>query len=172
MPITPFHFGLGAALHAAAPRRVSFLAFCAANVLIDVESLVNLLQHRHPVHAFFHTYVGATLMAAATLLLFLALRALVRRASLTGWWVRWQDLTPKAVAAGALLGAWTHVLLDSVMHGDIRPLAPFSDANALQGVIPLGTLHLGLMVLGAAGLAGVVLRWGWRRLGRGGASLR
>ena len=37
MPITPFHFGPGAALHVLAPRHVSFLAFCAANVVIDVK---------------------------------------------------------------------------------------------------------------------------------------
>jgi len=42
-------------LQAIAPRHISFLAFCAANVLIDVESLYNLVQRRHPVHAFFHT---------------------------------------------------------------------------------------------------------------------
>ena len=43
MPITPFHFGPGAALHAISPRHVSFLAFCAANVLTDLESLYFLL---------------------------------------------------------------------------------------------------------------------------------
>ena len=42
MPVTPFHFGPGAALHAVAPKHVSFLAFCAANILIDLESLYNL----------------------------------------------------------------------------------------------------------------------------------
>lgn len=35
MPITPFHVGPGLALHSAAPRAVSFIAFCVANVLVD-----------------------------------------------------------------------------------------------------------------------------------------
>ena len=43
MPITPFHFGPGAALHALAPKHVSFLAFAAANVIIDVEPLYFML---------------------------------------------------------------------------------------------------------------------------------
>lgn len=42
MPVTPFHFGPGALLHATAPRHVSFLAFCGANVLIDLEPLYYL----------------------------------------------------------------------------------------------------------------------------------
>ena len=55
MPMTPFHFGPGAALQALAPRQISFLAFCAANVVIDIESLVNLIGQRDPVHAFMHS---------------------------------------------------------------------------------------------------------------------
>jgi hypothetical protein len=36
----------GAAVHAVAPRYVSFLAFCAANVLIDMETLYFLLTNQ------------------------------------------------------------------------------------------------------------------------------
>lgn len=157
MPITPFHFGLGAALYAAAPRRISFLAFCAANVLIDIESLVNLIQQRHPVHAFLHSYVGATLMVGATLALFLALRGFAAR-----FWLpnplRWQDLTPKAVAIGAALGASSHIVFDSIMHADMRPLAPFSDANALLGLLGLAELHLLCLGLAVLGIAVLCLR--------------
>ena len=63
MPITPFHFGPGAAIHVVAPRHVSFLAFCAANVLIDIEPLYYMLTHQDRLHRFFHTYVGASLVA-------------------------------------------------------------------------------------------------------------
>jgi hypothetical protein len=37
MPFTPFHFGPGAVVHSAAPKHISFLAFCGANVLVDVD---------------------------------------------------------------------------------------------------------------------------------------
>ena len=30
---------------------------------------------------------------------------------------------------GALLGTWSHVLLDGIMHGNVRPFTPFSDAR-------------------------------------------
>ena len=56
MPFTPFHFGLGATLHAAAPRRVSFLAFCGANVLTDIEPLYFMLAHQWPLHRTAHTF--------------------------------------------------------------------------------------------------------------------
>ena len=70
MPVTPFHFGPGAAFHALAPRHVSFLAFCAANVLIDIEPLYFILTGQYPVHRFFYTYIGATFIVAITIVLF------------------------------------------------------------------------------------------------------
>lgn len=135
MPITPLHFGPGAALHALAPRQVSFLAFCAANVIIDVESLCNLVQRREPVHALLHSYIGASLVGLGlTASFWLALR-LPPIASRT-------RPTLGQVALGAALGAWSHVLLDSVMHADIRPLLPLSAGNVLYRFVDLQTLHL------------------------------
>jgi membrane-bound metal-dependent hydrolase YbcI (DUF457 family) len=60
----------------------------------------------------------------------------------------WQDLGMRAVAIGAAAGTISHVLLDSVMHSDIRPFAPFSDSNPLLGVISVQTLHGSCVVSG------------------------
>ena len=147
MPITPFHFGLGAALHAASPRTVSFLSFCTTNVLIDLESLYNLVHHRHPVHAFLHTYAGATLAALGAITMFLALRWFASR-----FWLPdlfgWRSLGVKQVAVGAFLGAYTHVALDSIMHSDIAPFSPFSASNGLYRIVSLDHLHLLCVSLG------------------------
>lgn len=151
MPFTPFHFGPGALLHAAAPRQVSFLAFCTANVAIDVESLYNLVNHRHPVHAFFHSYLGATLAALALIGLFLALRRCAARIRLPNP-LDWQGLSLRPVAIGAALGAWSHVALDSLMHVDIAPLAPWSGRNHLLGIVLLDMLHAACAAAGVLGL--------------------
>jgi membrane-bound metal-dependent hydrolase YbcI (DUF457 family) len=157
VPFTPFHFGPGAALHAVAPRHVSFLAFCAANVLIDVESLYNLVNHQHPVHAFFHTYVGATLVLLATVLLFVALRTVAPVLHVPNFF-RWREATLWQVTIGAALGAYSHVVLDSLMHRDIQPLAPVSASNVLLGAVSLDALHWGCVIAGALGLALVGVR--------------
>lgn len=140
MPITPFHFGPGAAIHAVAPKHVSFLAFCTANVLIDIEPLYYMLTHQERLHRFFHTYLGASLVALATFALFLACRRFASR-----FWLpnpfKWQSLSLIAVAVGAAAGTYSHIVLDSVMHSDITPFAPFSDANPLLRVISLSALH-------------------------------
>lgn len=151
MPITPFHFGPGAVIHAVAPRQVSFLAFCAANVLIDSEPLYYMLTHQERLHRFFHTYVGASLVALATLALFLVCRWIARR-----FWLpnpfEWQSLSPLAVAVGAAAGTFSHIVLDSIMHSDITPLSPFSDANPLFWLTSLAALLWFCLVSGVLAL--------------------
>lgn len=159
MPVTPFHFGPGAAIHAVAPRHVSFLAFCTANVVIDVEPLYFMLTGQAHLHRFLHTCLGASLAAAFTVALIVAAHRLGRARRLPDPF-GWQSLRPRAVAAGAVLGAWSHIVLDSVTHGDITPFAPFSDANPLFRVISLVALHWFCILAGA--LALVIL--GIRRL--------
>jgi hypothetical protein len=152
MPITPFHFGPGALLHAVAPRHVSFLAFCVTNVLIDFESLYNLVNQRSPVHAFFHTYAGATLVALACVIAFAVLSRLSAALPLPDV-LGWKQLSLRQVAIGATLGAYSHVALDSLMHRDIAPLAPLTAENALLGLVSLGALHWACLLAGMLGLA-------------------
>lgn len=154
MPVTPYHFGPGVLLKAAAPRSVSLLAFAAANVAIDVESLVNLLAGRYPVHATLHTF-------AASLAVGLVVGAAV------GWIGRWRRLQSaefgmRASVIGGVLGGVTHPFLDGIMHADIRPFLPLSDENPLYRIVGLDALH-GVCV--ALGIAGAVLLV-WRRWSR------
>ena len=65
MPITPFNFGPGALFKTAAPRHVSRTAFALANGFIDLESILLFFLTGEPVHRFFHTLLGATLVALA-----------------------------------------------------------------------------------------------------------
>ena len=161
MPITPFHFGPGAAVHSLAPKHVSFLAFCAANALMDVEPLYYIITGQFPLHRFFHTYVGATLILLMPVALLLGAFKLASVIPLPNPFA-WKQLTIRQVAIGAALGSYSHVALDSLMHSDIRPLAPFSEGNPLFRLVSLSTLHWSCVAAGVLGLALV----GIRTLGR------
>jgi membrane-bound metal-dependent hydrolase YbcI (DUF457 family) len=165
VPITPFHFGPGAAIHSAVPGHVSFLAFCAANVLIDVEPLYYMMTGQFWLHRFFHTYIGAALVALATVLLFLGARRIARPLSLPNLF-QWQELSTRAVVIGAFLGTGSHIVFDSVMHADIRPFAPFSDANPLLGIVSLRALHLFCLIAGVLGGVVVLARMALSQPGR------
>jgi hypothetical protein len=174
MPFTPFHLGPAVAIKAAEPRRFSFLVFGLSQALIDLEPAYYMLQGQAVVHRFFHTYAGATLIGVAALVIgkpvcTFALRLLhvLAGSGAAGAGAeaaaRRRDpgearIDLGAAALGAFVGAYSHVLLDSVMHADMRPLAPFSQANPLLRVISLDALHTLCVVAGILGLAGLALR--------------
>lgn len=165
MPFTPFHLGPAAALKAAAPRHLSFTIFGFSQVLIDLEPLYYILRHEAILHRFFHTYVGATLVGLAAVVLGRPVCQWLLMIWLRLWHGKRQTPDAARVAsriplgaavAGAFLGVYSHVVLDSIMHADIRPLAPFSQANPLFRVLSLDALHqlcLGAGILGLVVLA-------------------
>ncbi len=163
MPFTPFHFGPAVAVHAIAPRQISFLSFCAANVLIDVEPLYYMVTDQYPLHRFFHTYVGACVALVMTIAIFAGARRLASVMPLPNLF-GWKRLTMRPIALGAALGSFSHILLDSVMHGDVHPLWPVSNVNSLHGVISLRALHGSCIAAGFLGLIVVGVR---RVLGKG-----
>lgn len=159
MPITPFHFGPGAAIKAVAPRHFSLSTFVLTQVLIDMESLYNIVYSNWPVHAFFHTYVGVTLAAVVAMLTGrFVLDALLRALNPS---IKLDSESPpvpipcaiswRSAAGGAFIGAYSHVFLDSIMHPDIEPLSPFSSANALYHVVSVPMLHVLCFVAGLIG---------------------
>lgn len=164
MPITPFHLGPGAALKSVLGRRMSFTAFGLANGLIDLEPIANFVFTGDPAHRFFHTLIGATVVVLVSVW---PGRLLCE--GLLGWWnsqlspaqARYPAVEPTigigAAATGAALGAYSHVMLDSIMHVDVHAFAPFSDWNALQGLISIEALHLGCILTGLAGLVALAL---------------
>ncbi len=50
--------------------------------------------------------------------------------------------------------------IDSIMHGDMEPFAPFSDASPWLHAVQLETLHFACVAAGIIGVAGLfVIRW-------------
>jgi len=98
--------------------------------------------------------VGAAVAAAITIALYLFMRRLARSTPLPDLF-EWQQLTLAPVIVGALLGSYSHIILDGMMHADMRPFAPWSDANPFLRAVSLGTLHWACVILGIAG----VLLW-------------
>jgi hypothetical protein len=173
MPVTPFHLGPGLAAKAVLGRHMSLTVFGLSQVAMDVEPVVRILRGDFIVHGFTHTYLGATLVGA----LAVAVGGPVRRHLLARWLPDLgarpavaasepAPLTWRAAAIGAFGGTYSHVLLDSVMHADLVPLAPFADGNALLGAVSLVTLHVACVVsglLGALGLGVAIFRSGSAR---------
>lgn len=169
MPVTPFHGGVGLIAKGLLGRRFSFATFCVTHVVIDCETGYYLLRGEWPVHRFFHSFVGATLVCSAVVL---ACRSIAGRLPISGraganplGWIR-ADFAALASRRAAVLtgaaGVLGHVVPDGIMHSDIRPFAPVSAGNPLFGVLSLSALHLSLIASAFVGAVLLILRANWR----------
>jgi len=159
MPFTPLHMGPGMLVKAAMPRHFSIIVFGLAQIAIDLEVLWHMARQEYPLHAFWHTYLGATVLSVILTLggkplsqwikrLWNSIAARCRDADLavsthTSW---------LASFTGASIGSYSHILLDSIFHPDLEPLKPWADTNGLFGLISPHALEIACVALGIAGL--------------------
>lgn len=178
MPFTPFHMGPGLAVKAVCGRHFSLMVFGFSQVAMDIEPLVRIVRGDLVLHGFTYTYAGATLLAVLSA----AAGRPVCQVLLKAWkpdpsfpfqhWLRGPPVIawPAATVAAAV-GTYSHVFLDSIMHPDMKPLAPISSGNALLHVIPVEALHLGCVLAGALGATIVSARYLFRPRDRAATSV-
>ena len=151
--------GPGLALKALAGRRFSLMVFGFSQVAIDIEPLVRIIRGDAVLHGFTHTYLGATLVALISVLVGRPVSQFLLRywdpdpsSPILNWLPTAKSIPWSAAIAGAFVGTYSHVLLDSIMHSDMQALAPVSDANALLHVISVDSLHLVCVISGVLGV--------------------
>jgi hypothetical protein len=158
MPATPFHLGPGLLVKAAAPRQFSMAAYSLAQVVLDIESGYHLLHNDYPVHRQAHTFFLGGLIGLVCGLIVSRVGTSIARP---------RDVVPEALAAeyrlpiaalSGIFGGVFHSLLDGIMHADMRPFRPFTDANPLYDIVSVRVLYLFCIVTGLVGAA-VLLAW-------------
>ena len=170
MPFTPFHMGPGAAIKAVCGKYFSLMVFGSAQVMIDIEPLIRILRGDSVVHGLSHTYLGAFLIGAFSLVagkLFCAYLLRVWNFLTKPKYLRWLNINGTiswlSAATGAFIGTFSHVLLDSVIHADVRPFAPFITSNELLDFLPAGWIYLFCVFLGIFGLFAMALIFAWKK---------
>jgi hypothetical protein len=158
MPFTPFHFGPGLFLKATFRRHFSFVVFVMSQVLIDLEPGWNIVRGHYPVHGYLHTYLGSLLVVLICVLISRPMFEILGRMNLgqIPWVARLcevdKKVTLRIVLASSMIGVWSHVFLDSIMHRDLVPFSPFLELNALLGACSLLFLHVGCVIAGTLGV--------------------
>lgn len=153
MPFTPFHFGPGYLVKSFITKRFHFLSFVASQVLIDVETAYNIFQQNHRLHTFMHTYLGSLTVIPLGYFCVYVSSKIARKIQIPVLHkVFGEDWKPKVVVFSLFVGAWSHVLFDSIMHSDVRPFWPFSNKNAFNDLIDVGYLHMLCIVCASVGL--------------------
>jgi membrane-bound metal-dependent hydrolase YbcI (DUF457 family) len=129
------------------------MVFGGSQVLMDIEPLVHMIRGDAVLHGISHTVAGAFVVAIVSTLLGLPLtNAALRLLEVSDPPVSW-----KGASASAFIGTYSHIALDAVMHGDMRPLWPIANGNGFLGIVSVGTLNVLCIVAGLSG--GAVLAY-------------
>lgn len=165
MPFTPLHMGPGIFIKAVMRGSFSLMIFGWAQIIMDIQPLFVLLTGNGHLHGFSHTYVGASILA-----IFSALTGkYLSEAGLKILGISKPDNYIKiswfVVYGSAFIGTFSHVVLDSIMHGDVQPFYPFDTSNALLGALSVSGLHNLCLY---SGLVGAVIYYAfeYRRLNK------
>jgi len=155
MPLTPFHLGPALLLGLIFFRYLDFPTFLVANVIIDIEPiLVVLLNLNYPLHGFFHSLLGGTIIVfllawfmnkiRGTLSPFLMFFKLEQKSSFG------------KILLSSISGIYIHILLDSRIHADTRPFWPFDFNPFLDRSVLAG---LDVYILCALGFIGGIIAY-------------
>lgn len=130
--------GAGIVFKAAARTRFSLVVFGGSQIVIDLQPLIVMLGYNGELHGLSHTVLGATVIGL--------LCGLVGKP--IGEWflklIREPQHCPiswRVSFSSAFIGTYSHILIDSIMHSDVRPLWPLSAVSPLHGIISIETLH-------------------------------
>jgi membrane-bound metal-dependent hydrolase YbcI (DUF457 family) len=124
MPFTPFHIGPALLLGLAFSQFFDLPALLIASVIPDLEPLyvMHFNISGYPLHGFFHSYLGASILALFVAAIFYPLRGLFGKVMTFFRIPRKTSL--KKILLTSFVGVYSHVFLDSFLYGEMMPFYP------------------------------------------------
>jgi len=159
VPFTPFHFGITLLLFAVLPFLDPLSLFVGA-VIPDIEGITIVFIFPYsglPLHGPFHSFLGAIVLGVitgGTSYLFLKHSGLrnILDETLS------MSFTLKKSIASALLGTFSHIILDAPLYRDMSPFWPLT-GNLFLNVVSPFTPYLICVISFITGLAILLIRF-------------
>ncbi|WP_342303822.1 hypothetical protein [Methanolobus sp. ZRKC5] len=139
MPFTPFHLGPAFLLGELFEKKVNLISILLGSIIIDVRATYCLFAGCWPLHGPLHTFLSATVIAFLLAWMLFSQRNWLQK--ITDKLKIEQTYSFISIMTGAIIGTWSHVLLDSFLYMDIRPLLPLPN-NPLLGLVSSGAIYL------------------------------
>lgn len=110
-------------------------------------------------HRFLHSILGSLVVSTVVALVLILARRPLASVLATRLPTVLADVATPAIWIGSAIGGVSHVLLDWLMHNDIRLFYPSPLGESAGGLIGLRAMYLGCVLAGIAGLVVLVGRW-------------
>jgi membrane-bound metal-dependent hydrolase YbcI (DUF457 family) len=136
MPFTPFHFGPALLLGLALFTVFDLPALLIASVIPDIEPFCKLYfgVWGYPLHGFFHSYLGASILAFLVTALVYPLRELFGK--VLAFFRIPQETSFKKILLTSFVGVYSHVFLDSFLYGEMAPFYPLQGNPFINILVP------------------------------------
>ena len=131
--------------------------FLIANVLPDTEPFIVLFfnVHGYSLHGFFHSYIGATILAIVLSLFMYLLRGFFGK--IMKVFRLQQSSSFKKIVFTSLMGAYFHVFLDSFLYSEMMPFYPLQGNMFVNVFSAYGSYTVIYGFCGITALLGIAL---------------
>ena len=125
MPFTPFHLGPALVIGIIFIYYLDFPTLLVASVILDMEPfLVLLLDLNYPLHGFFHSFLGGTIIILPLSFIMFKIRPYIN--PITDSLKIEQKSSFLNILAASIVGIYSHILLDAPLYSDIQPFFPLN----------------------------------------------
>ena len=161
LPFTPFHFGPALLFGLVLTTLFHLPTLLVASAAPDLEPFVVLYFHIHdyPLHGFFHSYLGSSILAVLVVICIFPLR------NPLGKFMRIFRIPQKSsfrmILLTAFAGSYSHVFMDSFLYGEMKPFYPLEGNPFLNVLEAFGSYSVVYGFCGLAFLSGLAL-YIWR----------
>ena len=123
MPFTPFHLGPALVIGIILIYYLDFPTLLVASVILDIEPFFVLIFNlNYPLHGFFHTFLGGTIVIIPLSVIMYKLRPILN--PIMSLFKIEQKHSFVRVLAASIIGIYTHLLLDAPLYSDMQPFFP------------------------------------------------
>ena len=140
MPFTPFHWGPSSWIGLMLFKILDFPTLLIASVIVDIEPFCVLFFNLdYPLHGFFHSFLGGSIVAVLTAIVLYRLRDRIKKIMVTFKLV--QASSFKKILWTSFFGVYFHLLLDAFLYKDMKPFYPFQN-NPFLGLFSSHQIYL------------------------------
>ena len=156
MPFTPYHFGPGLLLGVVLFPFLDFSTVMVACVILDIEPLaVIIFNLPFAAHGFFHSYLGATIVACTLSAVIYPFRKYLNK--LVSIFGLHQESSFRHIFPASIISTYSHVFLDSLLYPEMNPFYPLI-GNPFVGFFQFAFVYNACVFLGLLGFGVYVVR--------------
>jgi membrane-bound metal-dependent hydrolase YbcI (DUF457 family) len=140
MPFTPFHFGPSSWIGLILFKIFDFSTLLISSVIVDIEPFcVLFLNLDYPLHGFFHSFLGGSIMAVLLAIILYYLKDKIKK--IMAIFKLAQDSSFNKILWTSFFGVYFHLLLDAFLYKDMKPFYPLEN-NPFLGLFSSQQIYL------------------------------